>query len=98
MLTVSVLRVLLLMKYTSTSTFEIFEPLYARLLNVGIRSGSADETLAQMSTTFFDDAVKQIDQSLDLIEPIFAAFLTVAIGATLIAVMLPLIGIMGSIA
>ena len=76
----------------------VFEPLYARLLNVGIRSGSADETLAQMSTTFFDDAVKQIDQSLDLIEPIFAAFLTVAIGATLIAVMLPLIGIMGSIA
>ena len=30
--------------------------------------------------------------------PTLAAFLTIAVGATLIAVMLPLIGIMGSIA
>ena len=77
--------------------FEIFEPLYARLLNVGMRSGSTEETLAQLSGTFFDDAIAQIDRSLDLIEPVFAAFLTVAVGATLIAVMLPLIGIMGAI-
>lgn len=76
---------------------EVFEPLYARMLNVGMRSGSSDETLAQLSQTFFDDAVLQIDQSLDHVEPLLAAFLTVAIGATLIAVMLPLIGIMGSI-
>ena len=76
----------------------VFEPLYARLLNVGMRSGSTEETLAQLSGTFFDDAIVQIDQSLDLVEPVFAAFLTVAVGATLIAVMLPLIGIMGSIA
>ena len=76
----------------------VFEPLYARMLNVGMRSGSSDETLAQLSSTFFDDAVDQIDRSLDRVEPLLAAFLTVAVGATLIAVMLPLIGIMGSIA
>lgn len=75
----------------------VFEPLYARMLNVGMRSGSSDETLAQLSQTFFDDAVLQIDESLDHVEPALAAFLTVAIGATLIAVMLPLIGIMSSI-
>ena len=79
------------------SEHNVFEPLYARMLNVGMRSGSSDETLAQLSQTFFDDAVLQIDQSLDHIEPALAAFLTIAIGATLIAVMLPLIGIMGSI-
>ena len=75
----------------------VFEPLYARMLNVGMRSGSSDETLAQLSQTFFDDAVLQIDRSLDHVEPILAAFLTIAVGATLIAVMLPLVGIMGSI-
>ena len=75
----------------------VFEPLYARMLNVGMRSGSSDETLAQLSQTFFDDAVLQIDESLDHVEPALAAFLTIAIGATLIAVMLPLVGIMGSI-
>lgn len=80
------------------SEFNVFEPLYARMLNVGMRSGNADETLSQMSQTFFDDAVLQIDRSISRIEPVLAAFLTIAIGATLIAVMLPLIGIMGSIA
>ena len=79
------------------SEFGIFEPLYQRLLEVGMRSGSTEETLAQLSTTFFDDAIGQIDNALDRVEPVFAAFLTVAIGVTLIAVMLPLIGIMGSI-
>ncbi len=79
------------------SEHRIFEPLYARMLNVGMRSGNTDETLSRLSSTFFDDAVVQIDRALDSIEPVLAAFLTIAVGATLIAVMLPLIGIMGSI-
>ena len=77
--------------------YGVFEPLYARMLNVGMRSGSSDETLAQMSGTFFEDATVQIDRSIDRLEPLLAAFLTIAIGATLIAVMLPLVGMMGSI-
>lgn len=76
---------------------DIFEPVYARMLMVGTRSGSTDEVLDDLSTTFFDDAVVQIDRSIDSIEPILAAFMTLAVGATLLAVMLPLIGIMGSI-
>ena len=76
---------------------DVFEPLYARMLNVGMRSGSSDETLSQLSSTFFDDAVVRIERALDYVEPLLAAFLTVAVGATLIAVMLPLVGIMGSI-
>ena len=76
---------------------EVFEPLYARMLNVGIRSGSSDEALAEFSEAFFDDAVSQIDHALDLVEPLFAAFLTISVGITLIAVMLPLVGIMRAI-
>ena len=79
------------------SEFNVFDPLYARMLNVGMRSGNTDVTLSQLSSTFFDDAIMQIDRALDSIEPMLAAFLTVAVGATLIAVMLPLIGIMTSI-
>lgn len=76
---------------------DIFEPLYSRMLTVGARSGSVDEVLGRLSETFFDDAVDQIDTAVDRIEPLLAAFLTIAVGATLIAVMLPLIGIMKSI-
>jgi len=75
----------------------IFEPFYARLLLVGSQAGSIDEILSKLSETFFDDAVFQIDNAVDGIEPALAAFLTIAVGATLIAVMLPLIGIMRSI-
>lgn len=75
----------------------VFEPLYARMLSVGMRSGSMHDVLADLSKIFFDDAAVQIDRVIDRVEPLLAALLTIAVGATLISVMLPLIGIMGSI-
>ena len=77
---------------------EVFEPVYGRMLLVYTRSGSTDEVLRNLSDIFFEDANAQIDAAIDSVEPTLAAFLTVAVGATLIAVMLPLVGIMGSIA
>ena len=77
---------------------EVFEPAYGRMLLMGTRSGSTDEVLSHLSDIFFEDANAQIDSVVDSVEPTLAAFLTIAVGATLIAVMLPLIGIMGSIA
>lgn len=74
---------------------EVFDPLYVRMLNVGSQAGSVDQVLVQLSGTFFDDAVDQIDRALDHVEPLMAAFLTIAVGTTLVAVMLPLVGIMG---
>ncbi len=75
----------------------VFEPIYARMLIVGTRSGSLETVLGSLSDTFFDDSIAQLDGLIDSVEPALAAFLTVSVGATLIAVMLPLIGIMGSI-
>lgn len=76
---------------------EIYEPVYARMLVVGTRSGSLEAVLDYLSDSFMDDSIIQIDRLIDSIEPSLAAFLTISVGATLIAVMLPLIGIMGSI-
>ena len=76
---------------------EVFEPLYARMLTVGMETGSSDDMLSRLSQIFFEDALDRIDQVIDRIEPLFAAFLTITVGATLVAVMLPLIGIMRSI-
>ena len=76
---------------------EIFDPLYARLLTVGSRSGALDTTLEDLASVFFDDAVDEVDHMIDQIEPALAALITIAVGATLVAVMLPLIGIMSSI-
>lgn len=76
---------------------QIFEPVYARMLLVGTRSGSADDALGSLSDVFFDDATMQIDSLVDTVEPMLAVFLTIAVSATLIAVMMPLVGIMSSI-
>lgn len=75
----------------------IFDPIYSRMLVVGSRSGSLETVLENLSGSFFDDSIARLDRTIDSVEPALAAFLTVAVGATLIAVMLPLIGIMGSI-
>ena len=75
----------------------IFEPVYARMLTVGSRSGSTEDVLDNLSVTFVNDAIVQLDQFVDNTEPALAAFLTIAVGATLIAVMIPLIGVMGAI-
>ena len=76
---------------------QVFEPVYARMLLVGTRSGSMDEVLGSLSDVFFEDATVQIDSIVDAVEPILALFLTIAVSATLIAVMMPLVGIMSSI-
>ena len=81
----------------AVTVFGVFEPVYARMLAIGSRAGSVDGVLERLSATFFDDAVAQIDRAVDAVEPALAALLTVAVGATLISVMLPLVGMMGAI-
>lgn len=76
---------------------EVLEPAQARMLSIGSRAGSTDAVLERLSEACFDDAVARVDRVIDATEPALAAFLTVAVGATLVSVMLPLIGIMGSV-
>lgn len=79
------------------SEVELFDTVYVRMLTVASRSGSLDNVLIQLASLFFNESISSIDEIIDSVEPIMAAFLTVAVGATLISVMLPLIGVMGSI-
>lgn len=75
----------------------VFEPLYARMLISGARGGSLEQVLARLSDVFTEDANARISRIIDSVEPALAGFLTVSVGATLLAVMLPLIGILTSI-
>ena len=76
---------------------DILDPLYAHMLTAGAHAGSVDDVLADLSVMLFDDSTAQLDRALDRIDNPLAALLTIAVGGTLISVMLPLIGIMGSI-
>ena len=76
---------------------DIYDPVYERMLAVGYRAGSLDDVLEHLSDVYFEDAINQVDLLIAKVEPILAGFLTLTVGGTLVAVMLPLVGIMRSI-
>ena len=82
---------------SSISESGLLGPLYSHMLLVGSKAGSVESVLDSLSSSLFDEAVARIDRLINGIEPILAAFMTIAVGCTLIAVMIPLIGVMGSI-
>ncbi len=86
-------------KGLATAIFEqrLLEPLYGRMLLSGARSGSTENVLARLAQLFTQDADQALDRLIDSIEPVLAGFLTLAVGITLLSVMLPLIGILGAI-
>jgi len=75
----------------------LLEPLYARMLVSGARSGQTEDVLQSLSTLYHQEARNGIDDLIGTVEPTLAGFLTVAVGMSLLAIMLPLIGIMGGI-
>ena len=82
---------------TAVHDQKLFEPLYARMLLSGERSGKTEPVLARLTELFTQDADDEMDRVVDRVEPALAAFLTVAVGVTLLSVMLPLIGILGTV-
>ena len=76
---------------------KLFEPLYARMLLSGERSGKIEQVLARLTSLFTQDADDELDRVVDMVEPAISAFLTVSVGVTLLSVMLPLIGILGTV-
>ncbi len=76
---------------------QVFEPLYARMLISGERAGCMDRVLERLSKLFTEDANAKMNAVVDSVEPALAGFLTISVGVTLLAVMLPLIGILTSI-
>ncbi|MCI9129594.1 MAG: type II secretion system F family protein [Eggerthellaceae bacterium] len=79
------------------SSFGVLDVANMRKLTFGLRSGSLDGVLMSISETLFNDAIDDMDDILDRVEPVLSGFVTLAVGVTLIAVMLPLIGMMGAI-
>lgn len=76
----------------------IFSGLAARMVTVGLRTGSADAALERIARQCDQDAVTRTEGVISVLEPTLVAILSVVVGVILIAVMIPLMGIMSSIA
>lgn len=74
----------------------LFDALHLRMIRVGFASGQADtamEKTAQLLAQEIDDAMARL---ISMIEPLLVVVLSVMIGAILLAVMMPLAGVLSA--
>jgi len=82
----------------AVAQLNIFEPLHMRMIRVGFQSGQIDGVMKKLSEIYEDEVDDAITRAVSIVEPALAAFMSIIIGAILLAVMLPLLSLMGGMA
>ena len=75
----------------------IFSGLYARMVNIGILSGSLEQVMERVADQFAQEAGERISKTVSRLEPTLVAIMSILVGMILLSVMLPLMGIMSGI-
>ncbi len=75
---------------------QLFEGMDLQLLKVGSRAGKLDVTMAQLAEKYEQLTDDTVDNIINKFEPTMVAILAIIVGLILLAVMMPLIGIMSS--
>ena len=76
---------------------EIFDGLYARMVTVGVSTGSLDDVMRKVADQYEEDIDERVNRKVAMLEPTLVAILSVLVGMILLSVMLPLMGIMSNI-
>lgn len=75
----------------------LFSGIYGRMIGIGMKTGAIDAVMKKLSDVYGEESEEAIDNLVAIIEPVLVGTLAVIIGAVLLAVMLPLAGVMASI-
>jgi len=75
---------------------EIFQGLYGRMIAVGYKTGSIDGVTKEVAGHYEEDVSVSLGNLIAVLEPTLVICFTVVIGVILVSVMLPLMGLMGS--
>ena len=75
----------------------VFSGLHARMVNVGILSGSLDQVMERVAEQYAGEADERISRTVSRLEPTLVAVMSILVGMILLSVMLPLMGIMSGI-
>ncbi|NLU25359.1 MAG: hypothetical protein GXW99_11770 [Clostridiales bacterium] len=76
---------------------KLLKPRYSRILLSGARSGSTAQALQQILTLLEQSCTQSLSDLLSTAEPLLSGVMLVATALSLVSVMLPLIGMMGTI-
>lgn len=74
----------------------LFEPVYGRMLLAGERSGSLESVLRKLTGLLANHCTDLVDRLVGIVDPVLSGVLMLAVGLSLLSVMLPLIGMMNS--
>lgn len=77
---------------------ELFEPVYGRMLLAGERSGSLEDVLERLTGLLEENCSSLVDRLVGIVDPLLSGVLMVTVGLSLLSLMLPLIGMMNSVA
>lgn len=75
----------------------IFSELHVRMIKMGSATGREDQVLGKLSNLYEEQVEEDITRLISIIEPTLVALLSVVIGAVLLAVILPMAGILSSL-
>ena len=75
----------------------IFPGVYGRMVGIGNKTGNLDTVMQRMADLYEQEVDSSISRMVAVVEPVLVGILSVIIGAILLAVMLPLMGVMSSI-
>lgn len=75
----------------------MFPGIYSSMIHIGSKTGSLDTVMKNLASIYNEEVDASVGSAVAVIEPVMVGSLSVIIGAVLISVMLPLMGIMSSI-
>lgn len=78
-------------------TSGMFTGVYARMASIGSKTGAMDQVMNQIADLYQSDIDARMNNILAVLEPALVIALSLIVGAILLSVMLPLMGIMSSI-
>ena len=75
----------------------LFPGVYGRMVGIGTKTGNLDSFMKKMADLYEQEVDTRVNRLVAIIEPVLVGVLSVVIGAILLSVMLPLMGVMSSI-
>lgn len=75
----------------------IFSSLFTSVLSVGFKTGSMEDVMKKLSDVYDEEVNVALNNLANIVEPVLVGILAVVIGSVIIAVMLPLAGIMSTL-
>ena len=67
------------------------------MIQIGQKAGELDKMMGKISSVYEGEVENSLEHLTNAIEPVLVIILSIVVGVILLAVMLPLINIMGSI-